>query len=77
MFRVSHQRAGHDSHLNSGTAATVIIPPGEPGYEPPEKNWGFPGKASEGAKTPITLDEIQNLQANAVLRVLAQNVCTV
>ena len=41
MFRVSHQQTGHNSHLDSGTAATIFISPYEAGYQLPEKNEEF------------------------------------
>lgn len=77
MFRVSHQRAGHNSHFDSGTAATVFIPPDEPDYKLPETNEEFVKKTAKGAKTPITPHEIQELHADAALRIFAQNVHTV
>jgi len=63
MFRVSHQRVGHNSHFDSGTAATVFIPPDETNYKLPETNEEFLKKAVEGAKTSITSHEIQELHA--------------
>jgi hypothetical protein len=74
MFRVSHQRAGHNSHFDSGTAATVFIPPNETDYQLPDSNEEFLRKAAEGAKTPISPHEIQELHANAAPRIFAQNV---
>jgi len=41
MFRVSHQRVGHNSHFDTGTAATVFIPPVEPEYQLPMTNEEF------------------------------------
>lgn len=73
-FRVSHQQADHNSHFDSGTAATVFIPPNETDYKLPETNEEFLWQVIEGAKTPITSHEIQELHANAVPRVFAQNV---
>ena len=77
MFRVSHQRAGHNSHLDSGTAATVFIPPNETDFQLPKTNEEFLKNAAEGAKTPITAHEIQELHADAAPRIFAQNVHTV
>ena len=76
MFRVSHQRTGHNSHLDSGTAATVFIPPNETDYQLPKTNEEFLKKAADGAKTPITPHEIQKLHADAAPRIFAQNVHT-
>jgi hypothetical protein len=76
MFRVSHQRVGHNSHFDSGTAATVFIPPDETDYKLPETNEEFLKKAAEGATTPITPHEIQELHADAAPRIFAQNVHT-
>jgi hypothetical protein len=77
MFRVSHQRVGHNSHFDSGTAATVFIPPDETGYKLPETNEEFLKKVAEGATTSITPHEIQELHADAAPRIFAQNVHTV
>jgi len=77
MFRVSHQRVGHNSHFDSGTAATVFIPPAETEYQLPTTNEEFLRGVAEGAKTPITAHEIQELHANAAPRIFAQNVHTV
>src|ERR1700743_3413587 len=63
MFRVSHQRVGHNSHFDSGTAATIFIPPNETDYQLPKTNEEFLRKAAEGAKNPITPHDIQELQA--------------
>ena len=46
MFWVSHQRADHNSHLDSGTAATVFIPLDEPDYKLPETNAEYPPSGS-------------------------------
>ena len=77
MFRVSHQRTGHNSHFDSGTAATIFIPPYEADYQLPETNEEFLEKAAEGAKTPITPHEIQELHVAAAPRIFRQNVHTV
>jgi hypothetical protein len=77
MFRVSHQRTGHNTHFDSGTAATIFIPPNETDYKLPKTNEEFIRQAVEGAKTPITPHEIQELHANAAPRILAQHVHTV
>jgi len=77
MFRVLHQRVGHNSHFDSGTAATVFIPPVEPEYQLPMTNEEFLWAASEGAKTSITAHKIQELHADAAPRIFAQNVHTV
>jgi len=77
MFRVSHQRVGHNSHFDSGTAATVFIPPTETEHQLPETNEEFLRGAAEGAKTPITAHEIQELHADAAPRIFVQNVHTV
>ena len=74
MFRVSHQRVGHNSHFDSGTAATVFIPPNETDYQLPKTNEEFLKKSAEGAKTPITPGEIKKLHADAAPRIFAQNV---
>ena len=74
MFRVSHQRADHNSHLDSGTAATVFIPPDEPDYKLPATNAEFIKNTARGAKTSITPREIQDLHAGAAPRIFAQNV---
>ena len=50
MFRVSYQRTGHNSHLDSGTAATVFIPPNEADYQLQKTNKEFWKKAADGAK---------------------------
>ena len=67
MFRVSHQRADHNSHFDSGTATTIFLPPNEE----------FLRQAAEGAKTSITPHEIQELHADAAPRIVTQNVHTV
>lgn len=77
MFRVSHQRAGHNSHFDSGTAATIFIPPNEAGYQLPMTNEEFLKRTAEGSRTPITPYEIQELHTNAAPRIFAQNVHTV
>jgi len=77
MFRVSHQRAGHNSHFDSGTAATVFIPPNETDYGLPRTNEEFLQKTAEGANSPVTPHEIQELHADAAPRIFAQNVRTV
>ena len=77
MFRVSHQRVGHNSHFDSGTAATVFIPPKETSYQLPESNEEFLKQATKGARTPITPHEIQELHADAAPWIFAQNVHTV
>ena len=77
MFRVSHQRVGHNSHFDSGTAATVFVPPNEANYNLPLTNKEFLEKTAEGAKTSITSHEIQELHADAAPRIFAQNVHTV
>ena len=77
MFRVSHQRAGHNSHFDSGTAATVFIPPNEPDYKLPGNNAEFLWSAAEGSKTSITPLEIKELEIEAAPRIFAQNVHTV
>ena len=77
MFQVSHQCTGHNSHLDSGTAATVFIPPHETDYQLPKTNEEFLKKAVDGTKTPITPHEIQALHADAAPRIFAQNVHTV
>lgn len=77
MFRVSHQRTSHNSHFDSGTAATVFIPPHEADYKLPETNEEFLKKVAEGAKTPITPHEVQELHVDAAPRIFAQNVHTV
>lgn len=65
-LRVSHQRAGHNSHFDSsGTAATVFIPPNEVDYELQETNEEYLRKTAEGAKTQITPLEIQELHNDA------------
>ena len=74
MFRVSHQRVGHNSHFDSGTAATIFIPPNETNYQLPKTNKEFLRKAAEGAKNPITPHDIQELQAEAAPRIFTQNV---
>jgi hypothetical protein len=74
MFRVSHQRTGQNSHLDSGTAATIFIPPNEVDYKLPETNEEFLKKTAEGAKAPITAHEIQELHVDAAPRIFAQNV---
>jgi hypothetical protein len=76
MFRVSHQRVEHNSHFDSGTAATVFIPADETDYKLPETNEEFLKKTAEGAKTPITPYEIQELHADAAPRFFARNVHT-
>lgn len=77
MFRVSHQRVGHNSHFDSGTAATVFIPPDDANYKLPATNKEFLEGTAEGAKTLITSHEIQELHADAAPRIFAQNVHTV
>jgi hypothetical protein len=77
MFRVSHQRVGHNSHFDSGTAATIFIPPTEANYRLPETNEEFLKKATKGAKTPISPHEIKELHADAAPRIFNQNVHTV
>ena len=77
MFRVSHQRVGHNSHFDSGTAATVFIPPNEAEYQLPKTNEEFLRGVAEGAKTSITAHEIQELHANAAPRIFEQHVHTV
>ena len=65
MFRVSHQQLGHNSHFDSGTAATVFIPPDEADYKLPVTNEEFLERTARGTKTPITSHEIQELHADA------------
>ena len=77
MFRVSHQRAGHNSRFNTGTAATVFIPPNEPDYKLPWSNAEFLWNTPEGSKTSITPLEIKELEIEAAPRIFAQNVHTV
>ncbi|KAF9784432.1 hypothetical protein BJ322DRAFT_1109144 [Thelephora terrestris] len=77
MFRVSHQRVGHNSHFDSSTATTVFIPPDEPDYQLPGSNEEFLKKATEGARTSISQHEIQELHADAAPRIFAQNAHTV
>ena len=43
VFRVSHRRAGRNSHFDSGTVATVFIPPTEAEYQLPKTNEEFLG----------------------------------
>ena len=77
MVRVAHQRIGHNSHFDSGTAATVLIPPDEDEYKLPTTNKKFLEKTAEGAMSSITSDEIQELYINAAPRILSQNVHTI
>ena len=77
MSRVSHQRISRNSHFESGTAATIFIPPGEANYGLPTTNKELLRKTAEGAMTPITPHEIKQLHANAAPRIFSQNVCTV
>ena len=77
MFRVSHQRADHNSHFDSGTAATIFLPPNEADFQLPETNEEFLRQAAEGAKTSITPHKIQELHADAAPHIFAQNVHTV
>jgi len=77
MFRVSHQQVGHNSHFDSGTAATVFIPPDEADYKLPETNKEFLEKTAKGARIPITSHEIQELHADAAPQIFAQNIRTV
>jgi hypothetical protein len=74
MSRVTHQRTGHNSHFDSGTAATVLIPPDEDEYKLPATNEKFLEKVAEGAMSSITSDEIQELHINAAPRIFSQNV---
>ena len=74
MFQVSHQRTGHNSHFDSGTAATIFIPPYEVDYQLPETNEEFLKKLAAGAKNPITPYEIQKLHVDAATQIFAQNV---
>ena len=74
MARVAHQRIGHNSHFDSGTAATVWHPPDEDEYKLPATNKKFLEKTAEGAMSSITSDEIQELYINAAPRILSQNV---
>ena len=69
MFHVSHQQTGHNSHFDSGTAATVLILPNENDYQLPKTNEEFLRQAVEGAKIPITSHEIQELHASAAPRI--------
>ena len=52
MFRVSHQQTGHNSHFDSGTAATVFIPPEEADYKLPETNEEFLKRAAKRCQDP-------------------------
>ena len=77
VSHVSHQRVNHNSHFESGTAATVFIPPYEAGYRLPGTNEELLRKTAEGATTSITPHEIKQLHADAAPRIFSQNVHTV
>jgi hypothetical protein len=74
MFRVFHQRVGYNSHFDNGTAATVFVPPDEAGHKLPATNKDFLERMTEGARTPITSHELQELHADAAPQIFAQNV---
>lgn len=74
MSRVSHQQVNHNSHFESGTVATIFIPPYKASYRLPMTNKELLRKTAEGVTTLITLHKIKQLHADTAPRIFSQNV---